>query len=402
MRTFVEDIVVLILDSQTWWQRDFPRLARISSSWLQPVRKRLYACPTLSSYRACHRLARTLVHNPTLIPLVRALDLRPTNAEWTCEAGQEYDYDTDMSMRAAVPRLLAFLRLERLTLAGDLAEGAERFLRSVASPHSITALRIEGTRGALSEPQAHGLRDPLASLEWSTELAERFHALKSLALVGPLMIDVDNSGYDAHDERLAPIGVRCCMLEELHLDAIVMAPMSGGLFSLLSSPAAWQRLRTLSIASDDFLFELNCFYLIALLGTSLESLTFQSRIGGSAPPFTHVDEDAIVGLTSLSALSTTRNVRLLDVNVSPSWLRELADTFSDVEDLEVSEVHAAKISLDAWARFIGSLSLRRLKTLTLGESSFKRWGHPSSPESAKALEDACAARGIELHRGTKC
>ena len=74
-----EDIVYIILDSYDhFWSRDLARISRVSSAFLRPARKHLYKSPSLFSYRACHLLARSLNHNEDLIPLVHALDLRPT------------------------------------------------------------------------------------------------------------------------------------------------------------------------------------------------------------------------------------------------------------------------------------------------------------------------------------
>src|SRR5262245_26307549 len=78
---FIDDLVYLILEcDDSWWSRDLLRLARVSSAWLWPVRKRLYACPGLHSFRSCSLFARTLAESPYLLPLVHGINLRPTRA----------------------------------------------------------------------------------------------------------------------------------------------------------------------------------------------------------------------------------------------------------------------------------------------------------------------------------
>ena len=75
----VHDLIPIIIESDDhWWPRDFQRLALISPAWLTPVRKRLYAAPSLWSFRTCKLFARTLRDNPTLLSYLRGLELRPT------------------------------------------------------------------------------------------------------------------------------------------------------------------------------------------------------------------------------------------------------------------------------------------------------------------------------------
>lgn len=247
-----EDIVYIILDSYDhFWSRDLARISRVSSAFLRPARKHLYKSPSLFSYRACHLLARSLNHNEDLIPLVHALDLRPTYDDSSLIESREINPHVP-GICPGVSQLLSIVHLERLALSGDLAYGAQRFLRAVSNPHLITVLQIGAPQIAGSYSKNN--LSQIASIEWDGELANRFHALKSLSFTGPLVLDIDDSHFDYDSEingsPFHPSVMSGCKLEELRLINIEFSGASGLLSALLCGPASWKYLRTFSFSLD--------------------------------------------------------------------------------------------------------------------------------------------------------
>ena len=172
---FIDDLVYLILESDDhWWPRDLIRLARVSLAWLGPVQKRLYARPSIRSFRACGLLARTLTENPCLLSLLHGIDMRPS-------IGFDVDDRGLSTMEMASLRyILSLDGLKSLTLGGELAVQAERFLHSLVHADAVTELHIDGTHCA--GYGSHLRCQKAASLEWDEIMAFKFPNLRKLKL----------------------------------------------------------------------------------------------------------------------------------------------------------------------------------------------------------------------------
>src|SRR5262245_46841770 len=100
------DLIPLILDSNSghWWTRDLLRLALVSPEWLWFVRRKLYLCPSLHSFRAINLLAHTLQANSSLVSRVPGLVLSP-----------RLDPTVSADDSAALNSLLSLAKLRHLT-----------------------------------------------------------------------------------------------------------------------------------------------------------------------------------------------------------------------------------------------------------------------------------------------
>jgi len=166
---FVNDLIPLIFESHNhWWPRDLLALATVSPCWLIYARKQLYAHPTIHSFSASTLLARTLADNPSLMPLITGITLRPMK---TRDLGCRLETSALSSLRS----LLALEGLNRVTIGGELAVKAARFLKLIAVPDVVDELHIDGSlvRHRLSCPP---------SLEWDESIAFQFPNLKKLRL----------------------------------------------------------------------------------------------------------------------------------------------------------------------------------------------------------------------------
>jgi len=169
MASFINDLVPLIFESHShWWPRDLVALATVSPYWSTHARKRLYAHPTIYSFSASTLLARTLRENPSLIPLIRGITLRPMKA-------RNLTRELEACALSALRSLLALEGLNRVTLGGELAVKAARFLKLIAVPDVVEELHIDGSL------VGHRLSCP-PSLEWDESMTIQFPNLKKLRL----------------------------------------------------------------------------------------------------------------------------------------------------------------------------------------------------------------------------
>ncbi|KAF5336963.1 hypothetical protein D9611_003361 [Ephemerocybe angulata] len=166
---FVDDLIPLILDiSDHWWTEDYLRLAYVSSPWLYYVRKRLYACPSISSFTASQALAETLQGNPELLRLVSGIELQPM-------ATRQPGNVVTGAQAASMHYLLGLEGLKKVRLGGQMARQAERFLNSLAFPDHVEELVVDG--GMLGEGPGFS-----PSLEWDESMLYRFTNLQTLRL----------------------------------------------------------------------------------------------------------------------------------------------------------------------------------------------------------------------------
>ena len=168
----VDDLIPLFLEGhENWWPRDLLRLALVSLAWVGPIRRLLYAYPRLQSYKSCTLFARTLSGNTNLSPLIQGLDLCPAFTE---------DGLTEEDM-ASLRFVLNLKGLRSMTLGGQLAMQAERFIQMMGSTHTISSLHIDGSYISQSCGSTSLWRP--ASLRWDDSVAFRFaRSLRTLRL----------------------------------------------------------------------------------------------------------------------------------------------------------------------------------------------------------------------------
>ncbi|EJC98702.1 uncharacterized protein FOMMEDRAFT_149071 [Fomitiporia mediterranea MF3/22] len=356
-----EDIVEHILDSHPHlWSRDFCRLALVSSHFLHPARKRLYAHPMLLTYHACHSLARTLEENPDLVPLVNELDLFPIY--WdprTCDVEEGVN---DYGIYPAVPRLLALTRLERISFGGDLAYNAERYLRAIAFPNTVKSLCIQGPDPYESDGVG------CAPLNWDIELSMRFHALESLSLTGSLELDIDDSHNDP-DLLSESDGVDTlppgCKLKEFYLREVYI---EGAICSLLCSPTSWSHVRSLTFSTHVCTQSgVQAFAdLLRLVGDSLERLVVHC-------PNDNEKCDLPVEDPSVHMQNTPTLRRLVSLTASHQLIQgTLYPIFSNTETLTILGNFLGVSRMSQWTEYIKTCGFPKLKKLDVRGEETRR------------------------------
>ena len=361
---FIEDLVYLILESDDhWWPRDLLRLASVSSAWLPSIQKRLYSCPSLRSFRACGLLARTLTENPYLQSLLHGIDIRPSIGFDVDDGGLS---TTEM---ASLRYILSLDGLRSLTLGGELAVHAERFLQSLAHPEAVTELHIDGSMHSAGHSYFR-CRKP-ASLEWDEVIAFKFPKLQKLRLSN-LEIDI-----------LYPPIPYDFEVADLYLDNVDIT--SGYLPHLFHE--SWSSLRHLSVvaktASD---FDEHLRLTLDCCGSGLETLHYEVV---DAPSDHVLFDDVSTMLPSLVQL------RLSGVDIQSDTLSVIQEVCQNLEELSVTG-RVVRVSPVDWALFLSSGALPSLRHLSTP------WGtyHPPfvhwSQETCKSVLDASASRKIQL------
>lgn len=362
----VDDLISVILESnEHWWPRDYQRLALVSTGWVGPIRRRLYACPQLRSFSACTLFARTVSANPHIRALVRGIDLRPMSPAEDRPTLSEKDM-------ASLRFILSLDGFESVTIGGELAVQAERFLHMMSNTRSITSLHLDGSYihdhdGGLS------CRHP-ASLEWNESIVFRFTKLRTLRLTNLQLAVL---------EPAIPYSLRVSNL--IFTDVIVSI---GSVQNLCFE--SWDHVRNLSITakntqdSDDFVRDLlECC-------ENLESLRYEAcRSGAHGDIF---EEDL--------PLASLRKLRLFDIDINPQTLAMLSQTCHKLERLSVLG-RKVRLTAQDWASFVGSGSLSSLTSLKTSagtyepSSGFARW----SPDALQLLSSSCASRNVSLVYG---
>lgn len=361
----VDDLIPYILEVYpSFWDRDYVSLARVSRAWVAPIRKLLYKNPALYTFRACTFLARSLSYNAALIPLVRGLYLYPSTSN--SEGGRVTPADT-----AGLRRLLTIPGLERLSLGGDLAVRAERFLNALASPQTIKHLSIDGSFDCFF----HVNRGPhrRASLEWDASLALRFRNLKSLELT------------DLELEVVSPPAKCILPLETLRLERV---SLTGGYLASLAR-GAWTRLRTLHVTvRKGWEFDEQVRLVLAACAETLEKFEFSTLeldVGGDLNLF---GDDPALKFPKL------QSVLLGGANVTPEILHQLHTRCSALTTLDVSGRNNL-VTPSEWVEMLRNGWWPRLVKLSAPGGTgppFMFW----SETMARPVIEACERRGTDV------
>jgi len=365
-RRFVDDLVPIILENDDhWWPRDFVRLALVSPAWLGPVRRRLYARPTLDSFRACNLFARSLADNPNLLQHIHALNLRPIANQEVAAGGGLFAEDM-----ASLRRILGLDNLCSLTLGGELAVGAERFLHSLASSQTITELHIDGTTGNWGCGLRRCTSKP-ASLEWDHIIAFRFPNLTKLTLTD-IELDI------VHPPMPYALKIRELTLDKVHI--------TGGFLPDLANES-WSHLQSLNVvarkAAD---FDEHIRLTLECCADSLRSLYYEIR---------DCSRDDGIFDSDLEPCPSLQELRLSGVEMCPETLAVIGRLFQNLEGLSIMGRNS-RVTPEEWRQFIESRTLPSLRELHLPSGNlgppFMYW----SEEMGAPIREACGARNMTL------
>ncbi|KAI0757161.1 hypothetical protein C8Q80DRAFT_1132281 [Daedaleopsis nitida] len=357
----VDDLIPIILESDDhWWPRDFQRLALISPSWVAPVRKRLYAHPSLRSFRACKLFARSLLENSELHPYLRGLELRPV-----ADSRRVLDEQEMQSLRY----ILGLKGLRDITLGGDLAVSAERFLHFMVDTRAITTLHIDGF-------SFHGDHTPspsyrLPSLEWDDVVAFRFPYLRSLTLSN-VALTVYPPSMDRPGE-----------LSDLTLNNVEIVD---GLLPDLCQ-GSWESLRALTVVGKSTVEMDEHIRSMLELCENLEELHYEAVDMSSHPSI--FDDDEPIPCESLQKLCMS------GFDANPQTLHVIAQACPKLVDVAVLG-RMIRIRPEEWCMFINSGALPCLQRLVAPAGTnmppFTFWSSSQQDE----LQGACRSRKIVL------
>ncbi|PIL32131.1 hypothetical protein GSI_06837 [Ganoderma sinense ZZ0214-1] len=361
----VDDLIPIILESDDhWWPRDFQRLALISPAWLSPVRKRLYATPSLRSFRACSLFARALTENPTLLPYLRGLELRPV-ADGRRALGEE-------EMRS-LRYILGLNGLQSITLGGDLAISAERFLHFMGHTSTVTTLHIDGY--VAPDERASSAVHRLPSLEWDDVIAFKFPCLRTLTLS-----NVALTIYPSASERRGTLS---------HLTLNNVDIIDGALPDLCQG--ASETLRVLKVVGTSTVdLDDNILSMLEVC-RNLQELHYAA-----------VDKYIHPSIFDSEETPTSPNLQALHVSgfdVNPQTLHAIAQAFPNLVDFAVLG-RIIHVLPEQWKLFVQSGKLPRLRRLvtTAGTNAppFTFW----SLDQIAPLQEACRSCGIDLDWGS--
>jgi hypothetical protein len=358
---FIDDLVPLILESDEhgWWPRDLLRLALVSSAWVRPVQKRLYASPTLCSFQACNLFAQSLLQNPSLSVLVKAIDIRPSE-----EIGGAKGFVTEKET-ASLRFILSLDGLLSVTLGGQLAVGAERFLHSLSHSDSVTRLHIDGSFGC-GIPRC----GRAASLEWDEAMAFMFPRLRTLILSN---LDLDIMPppfpYDTEHEHLA--------LHNVQITSGYLPHLFHGSWSSLQS------LFVIAGSASDFDDQMRL--VLDCCSANLQSLHYEVRDTFSDQPiFDH----------NFPKCPSLRHLYLSGVELDFTTLSHIAANCKNLAGLSVSG-RIVRITPREWVTFLSSCTLPSLRVLcTPGGTNYPPFMYWSE-DARKEVADASAARGVQ-------
>ncbi|PSR71343.1 hypothetical protein PHLCEN_2v12857 [Hermanssonia centrifuga] len=358
----VDDLISVILEcNDHWWPRDYQRLALVSSAWLGPIRRRLYACPSLRTFHACNLFVRTVANNPCILSLVQGVDLRPMIPFRDRYALTEKDMT---SLRF----ILNLAGLQSLTLGGELAVQAERFIHMMTNARSITSLHIDGSYIQCNDTL--DCRHP-ASLEWNETIAFRFTKLRSLRLTNLQL---------AISDPPLPYSLR---IADIALNDVTVSV--GSVHHLCHE--SWGSVRTLSVTSKNAQESDELVRDLMECCENLEVLHYEVCCAGAHGEI--FEEDI--------PLSRLRNLCLYDIDISPQTLVVLSQTCKALEHLSVLG-RTVRLAATDWAGFVRSGALPSLQVLrtSMGTNSPLSGFTPWTTTMMTPVSDSCVARGITL------
>lgn len=352
---FIDDLIPLILQADDhWWPRDLVALAALSSSWHFFVSKRLYTYPIIHSFPAACLLARTLAENSFLASIITGICLRPVvKAPSRCPKFAELK---------AVRQLLALEGLARISIGGELAVNAERFLKFIAYPDILQELHVDGTL-------LDGRLTSCPSLEWDDSLAFAYPELRKLRLTSlELDISPPSSPYASTISSL--------VVENVHI-------LNGHLSHLVNGAEALDRLHITTndptVCDDEIR--------LMLASCAVGCLHYDMK--------KDCNTNRLLLEASSESLASLRCLHLDGLFVDALVLRTLEETCHNLVELVVSG-RAVRVSVQEWVNFICSDGFKSLRRLGLP------WGTNSPPFSAwiaadtNAIRDACATRKSPL------
>lgn len=357
----VADLIPAILEAHDhWWPRDLQRLALISTEWVGPVRRLQYAHPRLDSFQSCNKLARTLKNNPHLIHLVRALDLRP----WYGRCDRALTAKEVASIRF----LLDLPELTSVTLGGQAAVAADKFLRGMKSTQALTELHVDGNMPTW-DSHCSLQRDVPRTLHWDETVALRFPNLRNLRLSN-LELSIDT-----------PATTPSLHLTDLALNNITIT--HGSLHHLC--PASWDTLGHLSIVADNADdWDEHIRFMLDKSTDNLKAFSYEvpdSRMNHN------IFHDELLPLVSL------RELHLGGISVDNVTLGSLERQCQNLEHLSICG-RIVSVTCQEWIRFIQSGALPLLRQLTVPYG----YGSRSAEEGTitRRLMEVCVARGIRI------
>ncbi|THH10008.1 hypothetical protein EW145_g1629 [Phellinidium pouzarii] len=369
----VDDLIPTILNhlAADFGQRFVATLALVSSAWLRPARRTLYASPTVSTYHACYLLSRTLSDTPDLRDRIHTLHLHPVSR--TCEAGTMCACKSDHTIALGLAPIFRLPNLEAISLSCDCAIHAQRYLRSFTFPGNVREICVEGMQWHWSFQACHPVS---ASLCWSDTLAFRFPNLKRLKLV-----NLDLSIYESRAfESKSPY------IESLHLERVKI--IDGKLSDLARN--AWGDLQDIALTVTEYSSQFDLHTILFGVAQSLRTLKYFVKEDNS-----QYDLSALIGEDALASCSTLRDL-YLSMPFTSSILLKLGRRLTRLEVLKVYDNY--ELSVQDWARVISANAFPNLCELHLpiGHELRRLAEWQWSSQDTKGVRQACAARSIEL------
>ncbi|KAF8640592.1 hypothetical protein AX17_000254 [Amanita inopinata Kibby_2008] len=204
------------------------------------------------------------------------------------------DYTTQTARVESLGVILGINNLHSITLGGELAIAAGRFLHMIAHPSAVTELQVDGRLMSCA-------LQVCPSLEWDEMIAAKFAALRSLHLSNiQLDIDLDVSS------RSNPSMIRTLVLDNVEI-------LSGQLACLVNEN---ETLEQLSVSTDNAA-EYDQHIRTMLASCGIRSLEYEVKDGGRGqmPLFDH----------ETRALATLRHLRLEGVYVDEEMLGRIGE-----------------------------------------------------------------------------
>jgi hypothetical protein len=269
---------------------------------------------------------------------------------------------------ASLRYVLSLDGLQSLTLGGELAIHAERFLHSLVHGDAVTELHVDGTH---SGGYTHLRCRTAASLEWDDVIAFKFPNLRKLKLCN-LELHI------LHPPM--PYDLQVIDLQLNNVDII-----SGHLPYLFHE--SWSSLRQLSViaklASE---FDEQMRLTLDVCGPGLETLYYDVVDARSDGILFHHDS---------TPLPSLRCLRLSGVEVHSHTLAIIQHVCRNLEDLSIIG-RIVSVSPTDWVSFLVSGALPSLQILSTPwgtyDPPFAHW----SQEMCKSVLDASADRKIKL------